>query len=111
MCWAAAGKDPGFTPLALLEILRRRGKYHQEDFARLSLTAPVDLPTLKVQWLAALDQADAFVRSRPPAEAGCLYYSPGQARFVVPVDGATDAVPHFGRPGGVLPRVIEVGGC
>ena len=107
LCWAAAGKDPGFTPFALLEILRRRGKYHQEDFARLHLTAPVDLPTLKAHWLAALAEADAFVRARPPSEAGCLYYSPSQARFVAPADEMGDAVPHFGRPGGVLPRVIE----
>ena len=107
LCWAAAGKDPGFTPFALLEILRRRGKYHQEDFARLNLTAPVDLPTLKAHWLAALAEADAFVHGRPPSEAGCLYHSPSQARFVAAVDDMGDAVPHFGRPGGVLPRVIE----
>lgn len=107
LCWAAAGKDPGFTPFALLEILRRRGKYHQEDFARLKLTGPIDLPALKARWLAALTQADAFVRSRPPSEAGCLYYAPSQARFVAPAGGGGDAVPHYGRPGGVLPQVIE----
>lgn len=107
LCWAAAGKDPGFTPFALLEILRRRGKYHQEDFARLRLTTPVDLPALKTRWLAALAEAEAFVRSRPPSEAGCLYYSASEARFVAPVGTTGDAVPHFGRPGGVLPRVIE----
>jgi hypothetical protein len=26
LCSAAAGKDPGFTPLALLELLKRRGR-------------------------------------------------------------------------------------
>ena len=25
LCWAAAGKDPGLTPLSLLELLKRRG--------------------------------------------------------------------------------------
>lgn len=108
LCWAAAGKDPGFTPLALLDILRRRGRYHPEDFARLKLTVPVHLPALKAEWLEALAEADAFVRSRPPSEVGCLYYSPRLARFVAPgVPGSEDAVPHYGRPGGVLPRVIE----
>jgi hypothetical protein len=108
LCWAAAGKDPGFTPLALLEILRRRGKYHQEDFARLRLTAPVDLPALKARWLIALEETQAFVRSRPAREAGCLYYSRSLARFVAPGPGAPqDSVPHYGRPGGVLPRVLE----
>jgi hypothetical protein len=26
MCWAACGKDPGFTPLSLLGLLRRRAR-------------------------------------------------------------------------------------
>ena len=108
LCWAAAGKDPGFTPFALLEILRRRGKYHPEDFARLNLVDSVDLPGLKVLWLAALLDADAFVRRRPPGEVGCLYYSPSLARFVAPAPSELgDAIPHYGRPGGVLPRVLE----
>lgn len=108
LCWAAAGKDPGYTPFALLDILRRRGKYQPEDFARLRLTEPVNLPALKAYWAAALADADEFIRSRPPAEVGCLYYSPRLSRFVVPgADGADDAVPHYGRPGGVLPRIVE----
>ena len=108
LCWAASGKDPGFTPLSLLEILRRRGKYHEEDFARLRLTGPIDLPALKTRWLTALSDADAFIRSRPPNEAGCLYYSRRLERFVTPGPvGHDDAVPHYGRPGGVLPRVID----
>jgi hypothetical protein len=56
---------------------------------------------------AALTEADAFVHWRPPSEAGCLHYSPSQARFVAAAADVGDAVPHFGRPGGVLPRVIE----
>jgi hypothetical protein len=108
LCWAAAGKDPGFTPFSLFEILRRRGKYHAEDFARLRLTGPIDLGALKTRWLTALADADAFIRSRPPEEIGCLYYSPGLERFVAPGrTGAEDAVPHYGRPGGVLPRVLD----
>lgn len=106
LCWAAAGKDPGFTPFALLEILRRRGKYHPEDFARLRLRAPIGLPALKATWLGALADAETFIRSRPADEIGCLYYSPSFGRFVAP-GGAdfADAVPHYGRPGGVVPRV------
>jgi hypothetical protein len=108
LCWAAAGKDPGFTPYSVLEILKRRGKYHAEDFARLNLVGEIDLPAMKAAWLSALAEAEVFVRSRPPAEVGCLYYSASLARFVTPGhDGPRDAVPHFGRPGGVLPRVLE----
>ncbi len=104
LCWAAAGKDPGFTPAMLLDLLRRRGKYRPEDFARLDLAEPVDLPALKSRWLAALEDAERFFSTRDPNEIGCLYYSPAQKKFVQPSAG-DKVVLHFGRPGGVLPAV------
>lgn len=108
LVWAAAGKDPGFSPLSLLELLRRRGKVRPEELARLHLTEPVEVQHLKAAWLAALDGAEAFVRRRPPEEASCLYYAPALQRFVNPDrSDATGVVPHYGRPGGVLPRIVE----
>lgn len=104
MVWAAVGKDPGFSPLSLLELLRRRGKVRVEDLARLHLSEPVDLQDLKTGWLAALEEADAFVRRRPPEEAGCLYYSTESGRFGDPDEpGRGPVAPHYGAPGGVLP--------
>jgi hypothetical protein len=106
LCWAAAGKDPGFTPTLLLSLLKRRGRYHTEDFARLRLTEAPDLGELKLKWLGALEQAEAFVQKRPPSELGCLYYSLREQRFVSDFDAGDPAVvPHYGRPGGLLPSV------
>jgi hypothetical protein len=105
LVWAAVGKDPGFTPYSLLEIIRRRGKYRPEDFARLHLAQPVDLVLNKTKWLAALDQCEAFIRHRPNAEVGCLYYSRDKGTFVMPNDGE-DVVPHYGKPGGVIPSLL-----
>ena len=106
LCWAAAGKDPGYTPTLLLEMLRRRGRYRPEDFARLHVREPLDLTELKRRWLDALHQAEAFVTSRPPEELGCLYYSKHKASFVSEFESTdTDVVPHYGRPGGVLPEL------
>ncbi|MBM4131720.1 hypothetical protein FJ250_11945 [bacterium] len=108
LVWAAAGKDPGFSPLSLLEMLRRRGRLQPADLARLDLAAPVDLHATKATWLAALEDAESFVRGRDPAEAGCLYWSPSRQAFTCPgTDGLDYAVPHFGRPGGVLPRISD----
>ncbi|MFQ5679187.1 MAG: nucleotidyl transferase AbiEii/AbiGii toxin family protein [Gemmatimonadota bacterium] len=111
LCWAAVGKDPGFTPLSLLELLKRRGRYRPEDFARLRLAEPFDLRAAKRTWLAALSEADAFVRDRPPEESGCLYYSVKQQRFVVPRSevglDAQGIEVHFGAPGGVLPHMAD----
>jgi len=108
LVWAAVGKDPGFTPLSLLELLKRRGRFRPEELARLDLAVPVDLPAFKRTWLGALEEAERFVRSRPPGELGCLYYAPTAGRFVVPDPDipleTQGVVPHFGRPGGVLPQ-------
>jgi hypothetical protein len=110
LCWAAAGKDPGFTPLSLLELLRRRGRHRPEEIARLDLTVPVDLVAWKATWLAALDEAEAFVRSRPGDEVGCLYYDGSLCAFVAPAADrklADQGVAlHFGSPGGILPRTV-----
>ncbi|MHC4955624.1 MAG: hypothetical protein ACYTGZ_17370 [Planctomycetota bacterium] len=104
LCWAACGKDPGFTPLSLLELLKRRGRIRPEDLARLDLAVPIDLRAIKSEWLDALGSVEPFVASRSPDEIGCLYYSSSQRAFVDPREAA-DAQPHFGRPGGVLPQV------
>jgi hypothetical protein len=106
--WAACGKDPGFSPDSLLELLKRRGRYHQEDFSRLHLSAPMDLRALKQQWLEALQSAESFLQLAPPEELGCLYYDRKEKKFVQPgFDKNADVVTHFGRPGGVLPLIKE----
>lgn len=107
LCWAAAGKDPGFTPYTLLDLLRRRGRFRPDDFERLHLTESPDLPALKQRWLACLEEAGRFIASRPPDEVGCLYWSTTRQQFVDTGLDGDDVVPHFGRPGGVLPRPIE----
>ena len=108
LCWAAIGKDPGFTPQSLLELLKRRGKFRDEDFQRLHLSQKIDLKKLKSQWLKIEASATSFIQSRPLVEQGCLYlrkkdqilYSP------FPEDKLNqDYILHYGKPGGVIPIV------
>lgn len=113
LCWAAVGKDPGFSPRSLLELLKRRGQYRAEDFARLDLVEPIDLVATKEVWRAALEEAEGFVLSRPSEPVGCLLWSRATQQFVMPGDSPTNAeqiVPHFGRPGGVLPALVGASG-
>lgn len=109
LCWAACGKDPGYTPLSLLDLLRRRGKVRPEDLERMELARSIDIHDLKRSWLAALESVEPFASSRPPAEMGCLYYSASTRAFVDP-RSAEDAVPHFGRPKGILPALLDTYG-
>lgn len=106
LCWAAAAKDPGFTPQSLLELLRRRGKFHQEDFDRLKLSQPVDLTKLKSEWLEALDEAQDFIKSRPANELGCLYLSKKNHTAFAPTT-SDEYITHYAKPGGVLPRITD----
>lgn len=110
LVWAAVGKDPGFSPLSLLELLKRRGRVRPEEIARLDLAKPFDLTAAKDSWNTALDETDDFARSRPSDEAGCLYYSSRRQTFVVPGADKSledrEVVLHWGRPGGVIPRAI-----
>jgi hypothetical protein len=107
LVWAAVGKDPGFTPPMLLGMLRRRGRYHSEDFARLRLVQPApSLPDLKLQWLDALDQAAQFIASRASKEVGCLYFSPSLGQFPRLPEREDNLIAHYGCPGGA-PRQLD----
>ena len=110
MCWAVPGKDPGFTPLSILEFLKRKGVYRQEDFSRLKLTQPVNLIELKDKWIEALAQAEKFISSCPQNEVGGLYYSLDTKDFIKPNEEEEflkKAKIHYGKAGGILPVFRE----
>jgi hypothetical protein len=105
LCWAAAGKDPGFSPAMLVEMLARKGRYRAEDFAGLSLSSQPDLGDLKRTWLAAIGAARQLSEGLPSDDAGCLYWDPASRRFVTPSGDLSRLVRHFGSQGGVLPAI------
>ena len=79
-----------------------------DELARLQLTAPLDAVAAKAQWREALTDAEAFVRERPSEEVGCVYADPNTGLVRAPDASrpleAQGLVPHFGAPGGVIPR-------
>jgi Nucleotidyl transferase AbiEii toxin, Type IV TA system len=111
LVWAAVGKDPGLTPLSLLELLKRHGRYRPEEFDRLALVQPFDLVAAKATWIDALAEAETFARERPAEEIGCLYWSQRERRFVLPRAGvsleAQGIVLHYGTPSGVVPGIAD----
>jgi len=111
-CWAACGKDPGFSPHSLQELLKRKGRYRAEDFTRLHLRDgfKIDLPEMKENWLRMLREAEDFLAKAPGDQVGCLYYSKSKRSFVTPSfesSEARDVVPHYGCAGGVLPAILD----
>jgi hypothetical protein len=108
LCWAACGKDPGFTPDFLLAQINRHAGYTQHDLDRLILVGKTELPALKRQWLAALEKAAVLVTTLPGADLGCLYLN-ARGEPVVPEPGSLEFSGlrrHFGSACGAWPTLL-----
>jgi len=105
ICWAACGKDPGFTPDLLLDLVSRNARISPDLLAREALREPIDPKQLKLRWLDALTEARALIRTLPAADLGCVYVSPTGivARVPQPGDHA-----RAGSVRGALPVVVQV---
>jgi hypothetical protein len=57
ICWAACGKDPGFTPLSLLKMMRRFARIDPVELDKIQARA-LDPTGLKARWLAISDEAE-----------------------------------------------------
>lgn len=114
LAWAACGKDPGFSPAAILELAARSARYSAEELAGLDFDGvPPDPEALSRAWHAALAEARSLVASLPAAEAGKavltregLPYRGGPAELPAALAGSA-LVYHEGHIGGVLPRILR----
>lgn len=109
LCWAACGKDPGFTPEFLLEEMNRHARFTQHDIQRLALSYPIHLRDLKKQWIAAVERARNMATVLPADSLGCLYLNADG--IPVSPDPAQDEFAslhcHFGRTGGAWPTFVK----
>ena len=110
LVWAASGKDGGLTPDMILSGMKRHSRYQPSDFLTERLTSPVDLVAMKIQWLAAVDQAAALFDNLPDEDVGCLYLDADE-QPVTP-DPKSGAFPrltrHFGSRRGAWPTIPGV---
>lgn len=58
ICWAACGKDPGWSPLSLLKMMRRFARVNPIELDKIKARA-LDAKTLKTAWIALSDEAEA----------------------------------------------------
>ncbi|HYG67509.1 MAG TPA: hypothetical protein VD838_07605, partial [Anaeromyxobacteraceae bacterium] len=70
LAWAAAGKDPGFSPLAIVEQAART-RYVQDELDRLAFDdATPRAADLSARWHQAIDEARDLIRTLPPEQTG-----------------------------------------
>ncbi|MDQ6621882.1 MAG: nucleotidyl transferase AbiEii/AbiGii toxin family protein [Verrucomicrobiota bacterium] len=105
LAWAAAGKDPGLTPLFILEQAARFNRLNADELAAVLGSGKLDLPKMKADWLRMLDSAQRIIRSLPTEDMGCFYLGPGNT--AVDPGSHPNATRHFASVGGALPHVAH----
>jgi hypothetical protein len=71
LAWAASGKDPGFSPLTILEQAARSGRYTKPELEGLSFDGPPpDLAELSQKWHLMLEHARETIAILPPEQVG-----------------------------------------
>jgi hypothetical protein len=58
ICWAACGKDPGFSPLSLLKMMRRFARIDPAKLEEIQARS-LDPRSLKARWIEIGDEAEA----------------------------------------------------
>lgn len=112
MAWAACGKDPGFSPLAILNEAARSSHYTVDELARLDFAcAPPDLSALSIQWKDMLKSAHAIIDILPAEHAGQCMLDDSGTLFSGDIAALEEMMKtetcqwHKGTLGGVLPVV------
>ncbi|MEN6334170.1 MAG: hypothetical protein ABFE01_07895, partial [Phycisphaerales bacterium] len=79
LAWAACGKDPGFSPLTILEQAGRSGRYTSAEMEGLSFDGPPpSLRDMLGKWHLMLREAGDVVGILPAAQAGrCVLHRQG----------------------------------
>lgn len=112
LAWAACGKDPGFSPEAILEEAGRSARYSVAEVAELSFEGvSPDAGELSGRWHAALREAREIVALLPPDQAGrCVLDENGRPFAGTPEDVKVALARrslryHEGHIGGAWPRI------
>jgi len=112
LAWAACGKDPGWSPLAILEEAARTARYSADEVRALAFAGePPDPAHLSRRWRAMLAEAREITGALPSAELcravldekGHLYR--GSAHELRLALASERLVFHPGRIRGALPQL------
>lgn len=100
--WGACSKDPGFTPMLLLELMRRNAKIDPDALVDMCVAmTPVEL---KLKWLKLAEETEIELTraAKAGAEIGVVFLAPDGAVTWFDTPKATI---HRATLGGVIPRI------
>jgi hypothetical protein len=105
ICWAACGKDEGFTPDLLLDLLLRNSKINRATLSIESLTIPLDPVAFKQRWVNLIRDSQQILAEFPASQMGCLYLDEKRELVRSPnPQKLASYTPHFGSVRGCWPR-------
>jgi hypothetical protein len=114
LAWAASGKDPGFSPAAVLEHAARTARYSVAEVEALSFSGePPDPAELAREWRTMLVEAREVIAALPGDEVGTCVLDQDRVLFRAGLDrlaqarDAGELAFHKGTIGGALPSPIE----
>lgn len=105
--WAACAKDPGYTPLSLLEYMSMNTKYQNEDFFSIYSKNKLDIRFCKDLFLRMSHEAREQFQLAPIDEYGCLYLKKETYEVFFPDKDDFENgnyIKHFARPFGSIPQ-------
>jgi hypothetical protein len=114
LAWAACGKDPGFSPLAILEQAGRSARYSADEVRSLAFDGPTpDAADLSRRFRAALTEAQSIVPLLPTEQVGTCVVSPAGELLRTPSADLSQAIAdgnvtfHRGSIRGAWPRLAQ----
>jgi hypothetical protein len=113
LAWAACGKDPGWSPAAILEQAARSARYTDAELRGLDFEGEAPRASdLSQRWRSALEAAREVTALLPAPEAGRAVMVKDGGLFREGIGALRDALSagrlafHEGSIGGAFPRVL-----
>lgn len=78
VAWAAVGKDEGYSPLSLLNMIGRFARYGAAEMDRVLLPSAISAQDLSRRLKGALDAAESLAATLPPQTAGAVFVKDGR---------------------------------
>ena len=114
LAWAACGKDPGFSPTAILELAARSARYSETELRGLDFEGDApDAASLARRWRVLLDTGREIVAALPADQAGRAVLTSdgvpyrGEPAALRETLGRGDLRYHEGRIRGAFPRIVR----
>ena len=114
LAWAACGKDPGFSPTAILELAARSARYSEAELRGLDFDGEApDAAILARRWRVLLDTGREIVAALPADEAGRAVLTTDGAPYRGEPAALREALQrgelryHEGRIRGAFPRIVR----